>query len=214
MRILSPAVVAIGALFVIGVAIIWHHWGPEFDNFAPSNAASSTPSSVATLLGKNAHAAVGDMVYLNEVVLRPGPKPNLFLVSGAKNERMLVFSDLPNSFVDRTALKVDIKIVGNSVLSLALAVAFFQLWKVAPKSKDPATLDQQMAAFAQRFPWLSSPPSKPQVIVPKSDHTHVSFVPAAGNSNPSLKGGEEPSIPCFLETSGILQSENPNWRGR
>ena len=109
MRILSPAVVAIGALFVIGVAIIWHHWGLEIDNFAPSNAASSTPSSVATLLGKNAHAAVGDMVYLNEVVLRPGPKPNLFVISGAKNERMLVFSDLPNSFVDHTALTVDIK---------------------------------------------------------------------------------------------------------
>ena len=108
---LVPAIVASGVLMcVVGAAIMWSHWDPiERDLLFSANAATATPSSITPLLGKNAAAALGDMVYLNNVLLQAGPKPNIFVISGAHKAEMLIVSDLPTSLAGRTPITVDIK---------------------------------------------------------------------------------------------------------
>ena len=65
-----------------------------------------------------------------------------------------------------------IRYICNVTFMVALAATFWGLWLVAPRPSTPPTLDQQMDAFAKRFPELlhaedhpvaksSSPPSQP-----------------------------------------------------
>ena len=98
-----------GLLLVLGAAIVWHNWDPITERDMAARAALNTPSSIASLLRENAKAMPGDMVYLNDVVLSAGPKKDVFVVSGAMGSRMLVVFDLPNSFVHRAPVTVDIK---------------------------------------------------------------------------------------------------------
>ena len=51
---------------------------------------SSAPSAIGSLLVGNPSAEIGDAVFLSDVRLQAGPKPNLFVVSGATGVRMLV----------------------------------------------------------------------------------------------------------------------------
>ncbi len=44
-------------------------------------------------------------------------------------------------------------------------------------------------------------------------HTHVSYVPAAGNRNPQLHGGEEPSVPMVFKNIGDFPVEEPRDSG-
>jgi hypothetical protein len=67
MRALFPAMVAIAAQLAIWAAIVWRDWDAGFDT---PGTAISTPSSVASLLGENATATTGDLVYLNNVERR------------------------------------------------------------------------------------------------------------------------------------------------
>lgn len=153
MRILSLAVAAVGALFIIGAAAIWCHWGPEFDILTPSSAATSTPSSIAPLLGKNAHATIGDMVYLNDVLLRTGPTPKLFVISGTKNDRMLVVSDSPNSLAGRTPLTVDIK---GLICAMPSRTTLRKIWKLN---------QEQLHFFGNQRVYIAAESVKQQPIV-------------------------------------------------
>jgi hypothetical protein len=60
--------------------------------------ASSTSSAIGSLLVGNPSAEIGDAVFLNDVRLQTGPKPDLFVVSGAKGVRMLVSLEGPKGF--------------------------------------------------------------------------------------------------------------------
>jgi hypothetical protein len=42
----------------------------------------------------------------------------------------------------------------NTLACMLIGIAFFGLWKITPKPKISATLDQEMAAFANNFPGL------------------------------------------------------------
>ena len=53
----------------------------------------STPSAVGSLLGPNPDAAVGDMIFLNDVAIQPGPRPAIFIVRGAQAHQLLVVSE-------------------------------------------------------------------------------------------------------------------------
>jgi hypothetical protein len=63
-------------------------------------------------------------------------------------------------FEKRTA-----KIIGNGLAGIILVLVFYTGWKFTPKPKEIPTLDQQINALAQKFPWLSSAPSAPAVTV-------------------------------------------------
>jgi hypothetical protein len=60
--------------------------------------ARSTSSAIGSLLVGNPSAEIGDAVFLNDVRLQAGPKPDLFVVSGAKGVRMLVSLESPQGF--------------------------------------------------------------------------------------------------------------------
>ncbi len=106
-----PIVVMVmtGLLFVLVAAIVWHNWDPIMERDMAARVALNTPSSIDSLLRENAKAMAGDMVYLNDVMLSAGPREGVFVVSGAMDSRMLVVFDLPNSFVHRGPITVDIK---------------------------------------------------------------------------------------------------------
>ena len=59
---------------------------------------SSTSSAIGSLLVGNPSAEIGDAVFLNDVRLQAGPKPDVFVVSGTKGVRMLVALEAPKGF--------------------------------------------------------------------------------------------------------------------
>ncbi len=59
---------------------------------------NTAPSAIGSLLVGNISAEIGDAVFLNNVRLQAGPKPNLFVVSGVKGIRMLVSLESPKEF--------------------------------------------------------------------------------------------------------------------
>jgi len=80
--ILGPSVVAI---------VVWR----TAESFAAEMGLSSedvppTASCLASLLTGNASAETGDMVFLKDVTLKPGPQPQLFTAVGAKGGLLLV----------------------------------------------------------------------------------------------------------------------------
>jgi hypothetical protein len=59
---------------------------------------SSVPSAIGSLLVGNTSAEIGDAVFLKNVRLQAGPKPDLFVISGARGGRMLVSLEAPKQF--------------------------------------------------------------------------------------------------------------------
>lgn len=89
-------------------------------------------------------------MYLNDVLLTAGPKKDVFVVSGAMKSRMLVVFDLPNSFVGRAPVKVDIKGLIRRMPSPAM---LRKDWKL---SKD------QLRAFASQEIYIAAENVKEQ----------------------------------------------------
>ena len=77
------------------------------------------------------------------------------------------------------------QILGNATAGVILVAVFYGGWKMTPKPKEEPTLDQQLAAFANKFPWLAHPPEKPTPVAVSSQS---STEPQAfiGNTNISL----------------------------
>ena len=69
---------------------------------------SSAPSAIGSLMVGNPSAEIGDMVFLNDVRLQAGPKPDLFVVSGSRGVRMLVSLEAAKE-IQAAPGKVDIK---------------------------------------------------------------------------------------------------------
>jgi hypothetical protein len=71
-----------------------------------------------------------------------------------------------------------VSLAGNLLAGIVIAALLFGMWQVTPRPKDPPSLDQQMEAFARRFPFLGStiPPSQSVVIVkPQTPHGEMAF---------------------------------------
>jgi hypothetical protein len=86
-------------LFVVAVILVASVGAIEAWRTADSYAAEAdlssedvpaTASCLASLLTGDPRAETGDMVFLNDVKLKPGPKPQLFIAIGAKGDRLLV----------------------------------------------------------------------------------------------------------------------------
>ena len=93
-----------------GIVAGWRLWGTideDLDSF--TDTLVSPPSSIGSLIGGNAGGEIGDMVFLNQVQLRARPHPNVFVIFGAKGNRMLVVSEPGFSPLPRAPITVDIK---------------------------------------------------------------------------------------------------------
>jgi hypothetical protein len=77
---------------------------------------------------------------------------------------VVLFEFIRMGFVDSRKFRV----VGNSIAGLLLAVLFVGLWRISPKPQTPPSLDQEMDAFARRFPFLKSQAATPQMDELKS----------------------------------------------
>jgi len=110
-RALWPIVLVVVVTLVVSVGAIaaWR----TADSFAAEMDLSSenipaTASCLASLLTGDARAEAGDMVFLNDVKLKPGPKPPLFIAIGAKGERLLVRWEGKKQTEQPTPVVVDI----------------------------------------------------------------------------------------------------------
>lgn len=104
------AVVLPMLICVVVVAALWGaDWGMVGDMDYSSTGGVSTPSCIRPLLTGDIAAEIGDMVFLNDVRLQPGPEPKLFVVSDATGTRMLVALDAANRAIRATPMAVDIK---------------------------------------------------------------------------------------------------------
>jgi hypothetical protein len=97
-------------------------------DFSPSEG-SSPPSAIGSLLAGNTSAEIGDVVFLNNVRLRAGPTPDLFVVSGGKGVRMLVVLEGTKEF---RAVSGDVDIRGT-IRQLPALQVLRKGWKL---SKD------------------------------------------------------------------------------
>ena len=110
-RRLWPLVMLLTTIALVGGAVagrrLWGTMDEDVDSF--TDTLVSPPSSIGSLIGGNAGGEIGDMVFLNQVQLRAGPHPNVFVIFGAKGNRMLVVSEPGFSPLPRAPITVDIK---------------------------------------------------------------------------------------------------------
>lgn len=106
----SLIVLAITFLLFIGVIASRRRIkaGIESDVGSSPVEGSSAASAIGSLLVGNTSAEIGDAVFLNDVRLQAGPKPDLFVVSGARGVRMLVSWEAAKKF-QVVPSKVDLK---------------------------------------------------------------------------------------------------------
>ena len=143
---------------VIGATAGWRLWGTmdeDVDSF--TDTLVSSPSSIGSLIGENAAGEIGDMVFLNHVQLRAGPKPNVFVISGAKGNQMLVVSEPGFSPPHRSPIKVDIK---GRIRTLPPLATLRRQWKL---SKD------QMQNFGRQQAYIAAESICEQKVGAKTD---------------------------------------------
>lgn len=85
--------ILLAAIFVVAVVAIvgWRtakSYAGEMD--LSSEDVPATASCLTSLLTDNTRAEIGDMVYLNDVKLKPGPQAHLFIAIGANGGHLLV----------------------------------------------------------------------------------------------------------------------------
>lgn len=82
---------AVTLLLSVAAIATWHTANTDSAGMDPSSEdIPATASCLASLLTNDPRAETGDMVFLNDVKLKPGPQPQLFIAIGAKGRRLLV----------------------------------------------------------------------------------------------------------------------------
>jgi hypothetical protein len=93
-----------------GAVAAWHvveSYAAEMD--LSSDEVPATASCLASLLTDNPKTEIGDMVFLNDVKLRPGPRSTIFIAIGTRGKRLLVRWKTTKQIGQRTPQIVDIK---------------------------------------------------------------------------------------------------------
>jgi hypothetical protein len=145
----------LASLAIVAAALLGlHYWKQDIESSAeiPRGAGISTPSSLAALLETPAQFLVGDVVFLNDVHLEEGPKPDIFLVSGAHGIRMLVVSD-----DEKSTRKPGIADIRGEIRRLPSAQILRKQWRL---SRDEAEhfADQQIYIAAEYVKGQSEKP--------------------------------------------------------
>ena len=110
-RWLWPLVMLLTTIALVGGAVAGRRLLGTMDEDVDSftDTLVSPPSSIGSLIGGNAAGEIDDMVFLNHVQLRAGPQPNVFVISGARGNQMLVVSESSILPTTRAPITVDIK---------------------------------------------------------------------------------------------------------
>lgn len=93
------------------------------------------------------------------------------------------------------------------------------VWKVAPRPKEPTTIDQQLEAFAIKFPSLGKPAPTPMINIPSvPQHTHVSYESPMDlarrlGENLILAQGTTPNVEIGFKDSGDFPVQEPSDSG-
>jgi len=106
MLILVAAILVVSVVAIVG----WRtaeSYAAEMD--LSSDDVPATASCFTSLLTDNTRAEIGDMVFLNDVKLKPGPRARLFIAIGANGGRLLVRWEAPEQAGEPTPEIVDIK---------------------------------------------------------------------------------------------------------
>ena len=152
-------VILLTTVALVGGAVagrrLWGTMDEDVDSFADTLV--SPPSSIGSLVGGNAAGEIGDMVFLNQVQLRAGPQPNVFVIFGAKGNQMLVVSEPGFSPPHRSPIKVDIK---GRIRTLPPLATLRRQWKL---SKD------QMQNFGRQQAYIAAGSICEQKVGAKTD---------------------------------------------
>ena len=108
-RVLWPILIVV-AVILVGAIEAWRtadSYAAEMDLL--SEDIPATASCLASLLTGDPRAEAGDMVFLNDVKLKPGPQPQLFIAIGAKGQRLLVRWEAKDQAGQPSPQIVDIK---------------------------------------------------------------------------------------------------------
>jgi hypothetical protein len=125
------------------------------------------------------------MVFLNRVQLLAGPQPNVFVISGAKGNQMLVVSEPGFSPPPRSPITVDIK---GRIRTLPPLVILRRQWKL---SKDQIqSVGRQQAYIAAESIHEQKPGAKKGLSQPDL----ASTVFASQSAERSLEGGEGSNV--------------------
>jgi hypothetical protein len=89
-RVTVLVVILMVVLLVAVTGVRYWIRGLDWNSLASEN--PSTPSSLVPLLSTPTPNNVGDVVFLNDVLLKKGPKSGLFFVEGSQGRQMLVVS--------------------------------------------------------------------------------------------------------------------------
>ena len=90
------------------------------------------------------------------------------------------------------------KVLGSVFFALFTATILFGVWKITPRSDSPPTLDQQIDAFAKRFPWLTHEPTITVASAPLVPSTPASTVPFAIATTAGMVSMQRDNTPMFL----------------
>jgi hypothetical protein len=111
-RALWPILFLVAVILVASVGAIeaWRtadSYAAEMD--LSSEDVPATASCLTTLLTGDPRAEADDMVFLNDVKLKPGPQPQLFIAIGAKGKKLLVRWEAKKQAGQPSTQIVDIK---------------------------------------------------------------------------------------------------------
>jgi hypothetical protein len=139
--LLAVATIAVAALLA---RRIWNRI-TERDAVVSAASSASPPSSLASLLVDHADSFVGDMVFLNEVRVHPGPARNVLIVSGAQGRRMLAFWEGARPCCGDDPITADIQ---GRIRPLPPTATLRRQWKLS-KEQARAFGEQQIYILAE-----------------------------------------------------------------
>ena len=131
----------LGAGVVAGRQLVNH--AAYYTEFSASPAAAA--SRIAPLLNGFTARDFGDVVFLNDVALNAGPRPELFIVADNTGTQMLVAWDAPKGFQYSNSTTVDVQ---GTLRQLPTAEVLEKVWKLT-KNQAEALVKQKVYISAE-----------------------------------------------------------------
>lgn len=94
-NVLASVLVLVGWVLVTLwlLVIAWRRATGDFDSHKETQSAPNYPMKLGSLIEGTSSGQAGELVYLTEVLLKPGPAPKTFFLSGHQGTRILTVAD-------------------------------------------------------------------------------------------------------------------------